>query len=154
MPEEINENGGRDRDFACAANREHLWRHRNPDLRPKNYAGVEDCEAYLEHDRHADEIVSFFMEWFEGVKKREIPHGGIVLTVYSRYDALEGYVLRLRICGGREGAERGAPLEFALFNWTGGGCTGYHYDPLFRICLLYTSPSPRDVEESRMPSSA
>ena len=24
----------------------------------------------------------------------------------------------------------------------------------FIICLLYTSPSPRDVEESRMPSSA
>jgi len=24
----------------------------------------------------------------------------------------------------------------------------------FRDCLLYTSPSPRDVEESRMPSSA
>ena len=23
-----------------------------------------------------------------------------------------------------------------------------------RSCLLYTSPSPRDVEESRMPSSA
>ena len=25
---------------------------------------------------------------------------------------------------------------------------------LFLSCLLYTSPSPRDVEESRMPSSA
>ena len=25
---------------------------------------------------------------------------------------------------------------------------------LLWICLLYTSPSPRDVEESRMPSSA
>ena len=24
----------------------------------------------------------------------------------------------------------------------------------FNVCLLYTSPSPRDVEESRMPSSA
>ena len=24
----------------------------------------------------------------------------------------------------------------------------------FYCCLLYTSPSPRDVEESRMPSSA
>ena len=24
----------------------------------------------------------------------------------------------------------------------------------YQICLLYTSPSPRDVEESRMPSSA
>ena len=26
--------------------------------------------------------------------------------------------------------------------------------PAHNICLLYTSPSPRDVEESRMPSSA
>ena len=26
--------------------------------------------------------------------------------------------------------------------------------PALWICLLYTSPSPRDVEESRMPSSA
>jgi len=26
--------------------------------------------------------------------------------------------------------------------------------PQFYPCLLYTSPSPRDVEESRMPSSA
>ena len=26
--------------------------------------------------------------------------------------------------------------------------------PFLNICLLYTSPSPRDVEESRMPSSA
>ena len=26
--------------------------------------------------------------------------------------------------------------------------------PLIVPCLLYTSPSPRDVEESRMPSSA
>ena len=25
---------------------------------------------------------------------------------------------------------------------------------MYRGCLLYTSPSPRDVEESRMPSSA
>ena len=28
-----------------------------------------------------------------------------------------------------------------------------HFD-LLGTCLLYTSPSPRDVEESRMPSSA
>ena len=27
-------------------------------------------------------------------------------------------------------------------------------DSEFNACLLYTSPSPRDVEESRMPSSA
>ena len=28
------------------------------------------------------------------------------------------------------------------------------YDALVRICLLYTSPSPRDKRQSRMPSSA
>ena len=32
----------------------------------------------------------------------------------------------------------------------GGGCTGEIISP----CLLYTSPSPRDAHESRMPSSA
>ena len=35
----------------------------------------------------------------------------------------------------------------------------WHYDFLdgldgFRVCLLYTSPSPRDLSTSRMPSSA
>ena len=29
-----------------------------------------------------------------------------------------------------------------------------HLDYIEAGCLLYTSPSPRDVEESRMPSSA
>ena len=28
------------------------------------------------------------------------------------------------------------------------------WSPWYNFCLLYTSPSPRDVEESRMPSSA
>ena len=32
--------------------------------------------------------------------------------------------------------------------------TKYEYNVLVEVCLLYTSPSPRDVEESRMPSSA
>ena len=31
---------------------------------------------------------------------------------------------------------------------------GEFYDTRFNICLLYTSPSPRDAHESRMPSSA
>ena len=28
------------------------------------------------------------------------------------------------------------------------------FDPTFLSCLLYTSPSPRDISGSRMPSSA
>ena len=34
------------------------------------------------------------------------------------------------------------------------GPNGSGKTTLFNSCLLYTSPSPRDVEESRMPSSA
>ena len=30
----------------------------------------------------------------------------------------------------------------------------FHREPLVHICLLYTSPSPRDKRQSRMPSSA
>ena len=43
--------------------------------------------------------------------------------------------------------------------WTKGGLDSYKTNPILLFnhdynCLLYTSPSPRDVEESRMPSSA
>ena len=54
------------------------------------------------------------------------------MLVKTRYDALEGYDVRLTVCARRVGAVPGRPLEFALFNWTGGGCTGYHYDLLVR----------------------
>ena len=33
-------------------------------------------------------------------------------------------------------------------------CTNLKAFHHFNVCLLYTSPSPRDVEEYRMPSSA
>ena len=36
--------------------------------------------------------------------------------------------------------------------WTFSGEEGKH--PLVGVCLLYTSPSPRDRTRSRMPSSA
>ena len=32
--------------------------------------------------------------------------------------------------------------------------TGYGFDNRCTLCLLYTSPSPRDLSTSRMPSSA
>ena len=35
-----------------------------------------------------------------------------------------------------------------------GTMSPFQHGEVFVTCLLYTSPSPRDVEESRMPSSA
>ena len=43
-----------------------------------------------------------------------------------------------------------AELRVALWDRTSKNGKDYKY----ASCLLYTSPSPRDVEESRMPSSA
>ena len=54
------------------------------------------------------------------------------MLVKTRYDALPGFVVVLTVCSRRVGAVPGGPLEFVLFNWTGGGCTGYHYDLLVR----------------------
>ena len=49
----------------------------------------------------------------------------------------------------------------ASYDWERGLGTCHNCDTTFQLhtyqrkgCLLYTSPSPRDVEESRMPSSA
>ena len=42
----------------------------------------------------------------------------------------------------------------ALFGIGGLVVAYFIYQKVKEYCLLYTSPSPRDVEESRMPSSA
>ena len=42
--------------------------------------------------------------------------------------------------------------NFSTFSST---CTIYNIPPgVYQVCLLYTSPSPRDKRQSRMPSSA
>ena len=38
--------------------------------------------------------------------------------------------------------------------WSLAGCEYVHGKQLVLYCLLYTSPSPRDRQKSRMPSSA
>ena len=58
----------------------------------------------------------------------------------------------------QNGSSRSASLNFGQrpFAYPPGGSGGpsSDYKSLCTACLLYTSPSPRDVEESRMPSSA
>ena len=43
---------------------------------------------------------------------------------------------------------------FALICTMGFSQVSFNVKAGLNLCLLYTSPSPRDVEESRMPSSA
>ena len=48
----------------------------------------------------------------------------------------------------------GGRVSFTTGNWPPGVGITFHADALGLLCLLYTSPSPRDTERSRMPSSA
>ena len=47
----------------------------------------------------------------------------------------------------------GAMVRLGVVIWSGFIIT-LNYVELPMVCLLYTSPSPRDTERSRMPSSA
>ena len=48
----------------------------------------------------------------------------------------------------------GAVSSFALLHLTGNAYFGILGGAFAGVCLLYTSPSPRDRQKSRMPSSA
>ena len=51
-----------------------------------------------------------------------------------------------------EAAKRGSSVSRLLGEWLAEKMR--QEDAYAQACLLYTSPSPRDVEECRMPSSA
>ena len=52
------------------------------------------------------------------------------------------------------GKNVGQGKDYTLFALTDGVVEFDRKGRRINVCLLYTSPSPRDVEESRMPSSA
>ena len=55
-------------------------------------------------------------------------------------------------CG--EGDDKFAPEKFEAVLKAAGLSVAPHWVSVFSNCLLYTSPSPRDRQKSRMPSSA
>ena len=81
----------------------------------------------------------------------ETPRPGQIEMIYESREALRknGYHLAAAPTGiGKTAASLAAALEIARLS-------DEKVHILFLTgCLLYTSPSPRDVEESRMPSSA
>ncbi len=92
----------------------------------------ESPRAFLQHDVHAEPTVRFFMDWFalRGQKLRVLPVAGILLVVRSRFDSETLPPASVTICLG-DGSGEGGPVLFEMYNVTGGGISGTHYDPLF-----------------------
>ena len=127
---------------ACAANRALLVNHAERVLRPR-VAGVagfdradEDPGAFLQDSLHAEPTVRYFIQRFEATRRRALPAGGILLIVHSRFDSDTLPASEMRICRVDGGGPAELPIVFDLYNMTGDGFSGYHYDPLFPVRLV------------------
>jgi len=113
------------REDACKAVRQELLQQ--PATMPRDGYGAPVWNAYLQHHRHAAVVIQHLVRLFphgEGLRRE-----GMVLVVHARYDTAELPPERLELLPG-VGAGSGPALEMHVFNWTGQGLDGYHYDPL------------------------
>jgi hypothetical protein len=67
----------------------------------------------------------------EGQVLRELPVGGIRLTVFSRFDSAVGGRPVVQICERDVSEAPESMVRMSLYNLSGTGSGGYHYDPLF-----------------------
>jgi hypothetical protein len=128
----VGEHGSLTRDerrAACVAARQHLIA--TPALLPEDPYGRPQWDAYLQHHRHAEALIFFLLARFQAGRS-PLSAVGVTLVVHARYDTPETPAEELRLCV-RPGGRRGAAPELHLFNWTGGGLQGYHYDALVRV---------------------
>ena len=107
---------------------------------------VMDIEAALARAQASQGIIPLWAAE-EITKKAEIKY--MPNKEVSKEQAIVRHRLVARLNVWKRSIELGAE-EYLHF----GATTVDIFDTLLVICLLYTSPSPRDVEESRMPSSA
>ena len=118
-----------ERRSACLAARQHLIG--TPELLPEDPYGRPQWDAYLQHYRHAEALVFFLLTRFLAGPS-PLSADGVTLVVHARYDTPETPAEVLSLCV-RPGGRRGVAPELHLFNWTGGGLQGYHYDALVRV---------------------
>ena len=100
-------------------------------------------ENYIFKDRSDDELM-LRPEGTSGVV-RAFLNAGLVQDIPQRFSYF-GPMFRY------ERPQKGRLRQFKQFGVECIGISNSMAD--IEVCLLYTSPSPRDVEESRMPSSA
>jgi hypothetical protein len=121
----------------CDEVRVHLCFHDDVRLRPKQrdernaircVSPEEHNRAYLEHHRHAVAIVTFLVVNYA---ERNLDLScGFSVTVYSRFDGDVIYPENDMLIINRSADATKPCVSVLLYNNTGVGTTGYHYDPI------------------------
>ena len=128
-----------ERKAPCAALRESLIRlPENSPLRPRRRDAVNSIDrglddgAFLQSNVHGDYILKFFLEYF-GERRmvlRQLPSAGVRISICSRFDSDVIPGEYTDVCQAVIVDVDDQPLDFRLFNRTGDGVSGYHYDPI------------------------
>ena len=106
---------------------------------PMSAAGHADPTAYLEHCIHAGPIVR---KLFADNGLKPMPTAGFRIHNHSRYDTGSCPPDTLPVCAayGAAGDCSSRLVNLYLFNWTGNGLSGFHYDALLPTWLPAAPP--------------
>ena len=117
---------GVDRRAVCSRVREHL--NGTVGLAPRDSSGRISPAAYLQHHRHADAILTYLLRTCP-LAGATWPEQGFRIVINTRVAHMDDSI---DVCRG-SGTESGAPMELRMWNWTGRGFSGYHYDPVWPL---------------------
>ena len=88
-------------------------------------------EAYLEVDRHAEPCIRFLLHHFGA--HSPLPGGGVRVVVFTRFDDEHRPPLTLHRLRAPDAGDGDPVLELHLYNTSGSGVWGFHYDPVYRM---------------------
>ena len=110
--------------------------------------------AYLQCDVHGAFILNFFLECYE----IDLPEGGFNVVEYCRFDHVLGSPASQVMLAHPVVAGSGEAIEIGLYNSTGTGICGYHYEPVFRRRASFSDeydvpppPPPLTGQENERP---
>ena len=148
-----------DRKQACAALRtELLSLPENSPFRPRRRDAVSSCDlglddaAFLQSNIHSEFILKFFLSYFagRGMVLGQLPSAGVRVSVCSRFDSDVLPNESTDVCRAEVADVEEEPLEFKLFNRTGDGVSGYHYDPIIVDAEVASSSSRPSATSLRL----
>ena len=93
--------------------------------------------AYLQVDVHAEFILKFFLDRYEV----PFPNQGLRVTEFTRFDDVLGAAASHVYCHGDAAALAEEAVELWIYNSTGEGICGYHYEPVFMKRALPPPPA-------------